>query len=168
MSGDLGEDYERDSWQEYDNVVREIGTWPEFAGLLTDPGWPSGPAVELRCPREHPLLTVLLQRDHDWRPYLYPVHGDDVPERSTRAAFEAGPWGPGRTVCAEPGCPVIAQPGRTTCTRHRRPEPDVVSSPRTGLTCGRCNYDGRRRQATLLKMYALAVRLGHPSIRLPN
>lgn len=162
--------YERQVWEEYKAVVQELRAWPEFRHVLVEPPFETGPVVGLLCSKRHLLLNVVLDRDGNWNPYLRPVRDGQSPERGSTVAIAATPWsGRGFKACAEPGCPEIVGGGLDFCTLHTQVAPDAVGDTRTRFTCERCGprHEGSVRQATLLKYYAMAVKLQQRTIPLP-
>ncbi len=124
----------------------ETQLYEEFPEIRAAAESPDPPAVLLRCPRGHRMITVQLHADHNWRLTLAAVHAD---------RFEAG-----RRV-ASASDPLHGQ---------EQLDFDDVGRTKVTFTCprARCTYRGEHRQDRLLKLYAMALRLEVTEIRLPS
>lgn len=126
----------------------------------------SAPAVRLRCPRGHLLLTVQVGAyEHDG--HLLPLMetaGSSVLGRAP-AAVDSSPSGGAHVVCSEPGCPHRVRKDTDVCQDGHR-QADVPQALRTTLRCRRCSYVCPHRQERLLKLYAGALQIGRDELTL--
>lgn len=122
----------------------------------------SGPTVRLTCPRGHPLLRVLADRDD--RGWQLAVVGDR-PRDSGPVTTSQTPIGRARTICRESGCPTSV-PREGWCPAHGDRPAEVIDAMKTGFTCRspKCGWTGAVVTAELLRRYGAAVRLGHDRV----
>ena len=148
MSGDAGQwgDYYDDAYRRLDAVRKRLyDEFPEIERVLQS--GVEAPPLRLLCPpKGHRIITVVLDADHNWNPFLMPVR-DESFEAGHRVAHAAAPLGV-----------------------PREDRVDDVSDVKVLLECPRrdCPYSGVHRQERLLKVYAaFALRLGLHEVRLP-
>lgn len=126
---------------------RIYSSYPEVEELLANDLERQQLRVLLRCPRRHPIETVVLDADYNGHLYLTslvsyennfdPREGD----RQTVNALSATKW----------------------------PAEDSMSAARITLPCPRCKYRGTKTQAELLKLFVLArFVLDTPDIQLQD
>jgi hypothetical protein len=137
----------------------------------------SAPPIGFLCPRGHAIITVRLGSDYNGNLYLAPVDGERF-EAGRQVARGADVSANAVLVkgCAEPGCPKTTTAER--CEEHafKGSGHDETERIRTTFDCpkgARCNprrkagFTGTYLQTTQLKLYATALRLRIPEIRLP-
>lgn len=123
------------------------------------------PVVEFTCPRGHGLRRWRAEVDHHDDVFLEALPG--LAKKSgpiTRNAFP-GRMGDRAGVCAEPGCGTLVR-GTDFCAEHGGGTIESAPSARTNFSCPQCSWSDDIRLSRLLKLYGLAVALGHTTMSL--
>ncbi len=145
-------------------VQRHVRDWPEIERARTAD---ESPTIRLLCARGHEIRPVWLSEDHRGNLIVVPVHSQR-PHRGRATATAVDPLSTraNRTsrVCDQVGCPTrIDYEG--TCVKHGAWKSDDTTS-RTRFDCPRCPFTETVRPARLLKLYAVALRLGREDMPL--
>ena len=157
MSTFDGHQYEREQSARYKQVVAQLR---EFVPI---DAYGNGPAVEFVCPSgRHGLKRYRVTEHHDETGlYLQPLPGESA--AAGPVASEDSPWGAGKHVCDEVGCPtLIDHIGH--CDEHGGRRAEFVHHVRTRFKCRACRWSDAFTTARLLQVYGMAVHLGVDSI----
>lgn len=123
--------------------------------------------VRLLCPRGHRLLTVTLAAGPSGELSVGPLRER---ESGRVVATPSAPRSTGRPApspCLEPDCSqAVVVAGY--CADHGGATVDDLSGVKATLRCPKCSYRGDAKQVTLLKLYAVAVRLDLAEVRMPS
>ncbi len=125
------------------------------------------PTIRLLCARGHEIRPVWLSEDHRGNFTVVPVHSER-PHRGRARATAVDPLSTraNRTsrVCQQVGCPTLID-YEGTCVKHGAWKSDDTTS-QTRFDCPRCPFTETVRPARLLKLYAVALRLGREDMPL--
>ncbi len=119
--------------------------------------------VRVLCPKRHFLRDLLLTTYHSDGldlPLLEPVGASAEP-----VVIDATPAGRAKRVCDHSGCPRLMASTATVCEAGHVQAEDAAAL-RVRFTCRKCPYNDAKRQETLVKIYALALHIGSPELRL--
>lgn len=127
----------------------------------------SAPVVQFTCPKGHGLRRWRLDEDGNGDLFLSPLPGEARRSGTiTEDAFPRSRPRP-RTVCDEPGCGTTIENGPGFCDVHGGRRAEFITT-RTRFTCRRhgCNWTDELTLSRLIKLYGVAVSLGHDQISL--
>ncbi len=149
--------YEATQATQFRRTAEIIRAMPAFKTALD--GYRRGPAVELRCPRDHKLLSIIVDDGTDNRMQVIPVGGRTA-NHSGPIAEVAEPWRHRFRVCQTAGCPALIE-HEGWCATHGGGVLEMIGAVRTKFTCRQCKKEvGIVTTDRLLQLYGLALSVG--------